>query len=168
MRLQKFNEHAMWQKDVREINDILNIMRDDPEIGTEWIKSDIARDMPAYKTCFFRTKEIIDENRHVSYENVLKDSKFDFCNRSQDVVDRLRNLGHTVTVDISYYTIHHLNTDGTFIPGKWNQDIIIENPIDVAYHTNIHIIWISITITDYKSPEAPKPKPVKKPWQFWK
>jgi len=54
MKLQRFNEHDMWQKDIREINDIFNIMRDDPEIGTEWIVSYIGCDIPSYRASFYR------------------------------------------------------------------------------------------------------------------
>jgi len=59
---------------------------------------------------------------------------------SKNVVDRLRNLGHDVTVDICYW-----NAQNKLI--EWKANVIIENPIDFAYHTNIQVITMNYTQT---------------------
>jgi len=46
MKLIRFNEQALWQKDIREINDIFNIIRDDPEFEIVRVTSKVALDSP--------------------------------------------------------------------------------------------------------------------------
>jgi len=161
MIIQRFNEHSLWQKDIREINDIINIARDDSELEVS-VKSEIGDDIPKYEIRLTRSKEVFtdDRRRTVRWDDVLKDvPRYDFLNRSQNIVDRLRELDHNIIVGISYYTTD--TTGGEEV--EWASKRKISNPIDFAYHTNIYIISLHINISD-----IPPDPTVKKPWQFWK
>jgi len=93
-----------------------------------------------------RSKEVFanDEKSQVNFNHVLRDvPRYDFCNRAQEVVDRLRALDHKVIVYFQYYYMHN---------NKWgwsNKLVEVDNPIEYAYNTDILLIWITIKIVDH-------------------